>query len=339
MNRLRYLQVKGPPRTVEQGFEWAKSEQSRIFLDFLVRLEVVGAITNAQLNLVSQTTSTALQSHHLRHLGIVAWEDVFYPNNVAAFVPSSSSSSASTPSNPLTRSLLSGLVTNLRYATFHVVSFDTAYFLFLSISLTWWLILFERDIDNLVNQIGSAKVLLGFDEPKRGNQAAVSPGDAANLWKKQIMKIPSSVRLSGLRSPLPPKVNSGSGTSSQLATVDARAARQTYTAEVYAMVNYRLCRFLPVPAHTNLSFRPILFDSPGVFLNVCSTLSLSESPVSLPPVFSFTSDNGRTKACECLPGNPQQPAPETAFEDRRARMGYGLLSFSHWNQTHAIPSA
>ncbi|KAK1229911.1 hypothetical protein PQX77_007010 [Marasmius sp. AFHP31] len=55
----------------------------------------------------------------------------------------------------------------------------------------------ERDIDNLVNQIGSAKVLLGFNEPERGDQAAISPGDAANLWKNKIMKVPSSVRLGG----------------------------------------------------------------------------------------------------------------------------------------------
>ncbi|KAG7095795.1 hypothetical protein E1B28_006495 [Marasmius oreades] len=55
----------------------------------------------------------------------------------------------------------------------------------------------ERDIANLPSQIGSARVLLGFNEPERGDQAAISPGDAANLWKTQIMKVPASVRLGG----------------------------------------------------------------------------------------------------------------------------------------------
>ncbi|KAL0572557.1 hypothetical protein V5O48_009414 [Marasmius crinis-equi] len=55
----------------------------------------------------------------------------------------------------------------------------------------------ERDIDNVPAQIGGAKVLLGFNEPERSDQAAISPGDAANLWKTKIMKVPSSVRLGG----------------------------------------------------------------------------------------------------------------------------------------------
>ncbi|KAJ8095617.1 hypothetical protein PM082_023023 [Marasmius tenuissimus] len=146
-NRLRSLQVNGPPPIVEQVLEWAKSDQSHICLDLLVRFEVVGAITNAQLNLVSQTTSTALQSQRLRHLGIIAGEEAFYPNNEAAFASFLSSSSASIPPNPLTRSLLSGLATNLRYITFYAVSFDTpstAYFPFLSVSLTWWSTLFTH---------------------------------------------------------------------------------------------------------------------------------------------------------------------------------------------------
>ncbi|KAK1232363.1 hypothetical protein PQX77_004504 [Marasmius sp. AFHP31] len=147
-NRLRSLHVNGPPRVVEQVLEWAKSEQPHICLDSLVRFEVVGAITNAQLNLVGQITSTALQSQHLRHLGIIAGEEAFYPNNKTAFAPSSSSSPTSAPPNPLTRSLLSGIATNLRYITFYAVSFDTynttTYFPSLSVSLTWWSTLFAQ---------------------------------------------------------------------------------------------------------------------------------------------------------------------------------------------------
>ncbi|KAF9260653.1 hypothetical protein L218DRAFT_989375 [Marasmius fiardii PR-910] len=55
----------------------------------------------------------------------------------------------------------------------------------------------ERDIDNLSSQIGGAQVLLGFNEPERGDQAAISPGDAANLWKTKIMTVPGNVRLGG----------------------------------------------------------------------------------------------------------------------------------------------
>ncbi|KAJ8082070.1 hypothetical protein AAF712_006071 [Marasmius tenuissimus] len=55
----------------------------------------------------------------------------------------------------------------------------------------------ERNIDNLAGQIGGATVLLGFNEPERSDQAAISPGDAASLWKDKIMTVPGSVRLGG----------------------------------------------------------------------------------------------------------------------------------------------
>ncbi|KAF9256366.1 hypothetical protein L218DRAFT_1026466 [Marasmius fiardii PR-910] len=55
----------------------------------------------------------------------------------------------------------------------------------------------ERDLDNLPSQIGGARILLGFNEPERGDQAAISARDAANLWKTKVMKVSKNVRLGG----------------------------------------------------------------------------------------------------------------------------------------------
>ncbi|ESK83301.1 glycosyl hydrolase 53 domain-containing protein [Moniliophthora roreri MCA 2997] len=53
----------------------------------------------------------------------------------------------------------------------------------------------ERDIAGLGGAIGSAKFLLGFNEPERPEQAAISPSDAARLWKDNIQPLSPGVKL------------------------------------------------------------------------------------------------------------------------------------------------
>ncbi|KAK1218356.1 hypothetical protein PQX77_018972 [Marasmius sp. AFHP31] len=137
-NKLRSFQVNAPPRIVEEVLQWAKSEESRLSLDSLSRFEVVGAATQAQLNLVAQITSPALQSQHLRHLGIIVGEEATHPNLA---------SSPSNAPNYLTRSLLSGLAQNLHKITFYAISDKvgrTALWPTPSSSLAWWITLFTE---------------------------------------------------------------------------------------------------------------------------------------------------------------------------------------------------
>ncbi|KAJ8095618.1 hypothetical protein PM082_023024 [Marasmius tenuissimus] len=147
-NRLRRLQVNGAPRIVWQVLEWAKRKDSYLTLDSLSCFEALGAVTRSQPGL-AQVASIALQSQHLRHLGITGdWlrdEEAFDPNPEAASASLLSSSPPSTPLNPLTQALISGLATNLRFITFHAVSPDTPSYVYmptLSNSLTWWTNLF-----------------------------------------------------------------------------------------------------------------------------------------------------------------------------------------------------
>ncbi|KAK7040703.1 hypothetical protein VNI00_009609 [Paramarasmius palmivorus] len=53
----------------------------------------------------------------------------------------------------------------------------------------------EQNIAGLADKIGNAKFLLGFNEPERPEQANISPGDAARLWKDNIQKLSPGVKL------------------------------------------------------------------------------------------------------------------------------------------------
>ncbi|KAJ8095611.1 hypothetical protein PM082_023017 [Marasmius tenuissimus] len=137
-SELCSLQVNAPPPIVEEILQWAKSEESHLSLDSLSRFEVVGAVTQAQLNLVAQISSSALQSQHLHHLGIVVGEEATHPNLA--------SSPPDIP-NHLTRCLLSGLTKNLHTLTLYSISVEarrTAYWPTPSSSLTWWITLFTQ---------------------------------------------------------------------------------------------------------------------------------------------------------------------------------------------------
>ena len=43
-----------------------------------------------------------------------------------------------------------------------------------------------HDGNQFLNQAAGAKVVLGFNEPERGEQANISPADAARAWKEYI---------------------------------------------------------------------------------------------------------------------------------------------------------